>query len=165
MTSTENCRAYWRCNLGKSVGLCCPPGKIYRPYFGCVNDVKNVCKAICPPISKEGQGKCTSRTYYDDPKFYEKQLVGWGWVKMPCAPGTVYDHAQCGCAQRVAVGTTHAPPAVVQGKAKDICKNGPPTDPNFWPDPKIFMAFFSRKYLYTLFLPSNVGFDIKGIIF
>ena len=47
-----------------------------------------------------------------------------------------------------------------QAKKKNMCVYGPPTDPNFWPDPKFFMALLVEYYLNALFLPSNVVFDV-----
>ena len=41
-----------------------------------------------------------------------------------------------------------------------MCVYGPPTDPNFWPDPKFFISLLIENYLNTLFLPTNVVFDV-----
>ena len=38
---------------------------------------------------------------------------------------------------------------------KNVCIFRRPTDPNFWPDLKLFYGTFSRKLLSTLFLPSK----------
>ena len=47
-----------------------------------------------------------------------------------------------------------------QANKKNICVYGPPTDPNFWPDPKLFMALLVENYLNALFLPFNVVFGV-----
>ena len=41
-----------------------------------------------------------------------------------------------------------------------MCVYGPPTDPNFWPDPNHFCGIFVENYLNALFLPSNVVYDV-----
>ena len=46
-----------------------------------------------------------------------------------------------------------------------MCVYGPPTDPNFWPGPKLLVkALLEENYLNTLFLPSNVVFGVSGIV-
>lgn len=99
MNHVKNCRAYWKCILGKSYGMCCPEGKRYKPYVGCITDPK--CDDACPPLTA-GLGACDNRMIFGDPNHFEQFVPGMGWIKMPCPLGTQYNAVDCGC-------TTHGP--------------------------------------------------------
>lgn len=89
----KNNRAYWKCNLGKSVSLCCPEGYLYRPYQGCVEF--NGKTETCPPIVYH-EGACDMRPVFGNATYYER-IVHGNWIRMPCAPGTHYDPTECAC--------------------------------------------------------------------
>ncbi|XP_071120172.1 protein PIF-like [Mytilus edulis] len=89
----KNNRAYWKCNLGKSVSLCCPEGYLYRPYQGCVEF--NGKTETCPPIVFH-EGACDMRPVFGNATYYER-IVHGNWIRMPCAPGTHYDPTECAC--------------------------------------------------------------------
>lgn len=103
MDHVQNCRAFWKCILGKSYGMCCPEGKRYKPYVGCVDDP--TCTDACPPMSA-GLGSCDSRPIFGVPAKFEQYVPGYGWREMPCAPGTQYNPAECGCTTNVPVQQT-----------------------------------------------------------
>ncbi|KAK3102335.1 hypothetical protein FSP39_010582, partial [Pinctada imbricata] len=100
MTNTDNCRAYWQCKKGISIGTCCKEGQMYVPNKGCIRDLIGVCSDACPPVTYE-HSSCDSREITGDPKRYERYIPGQGWVKMPCPMGTHYQHSSCGCAVHV----------------------------------------------------------------
>lgn len=103
MDHVKNCRAFWKCILGKSYGMCCPEGKRYKPYVGCVSDP--TCTDACPPMSA-GLGSCDSRPIFGVPAKFEQYVPGYGWREMPCAPGTQYNPSECGCTTNVPVQQT-----------------------------------------------------------
>lgn len=92
-TITNN-RAYWQCYLGMSRGMCCPEGFIYKQYQGC--EEYDGPTDPCPPTIHH-EGSCDSRPILDDQGWYEQYAPGHGWIKMPCAPGTHYNPADCQC--------------------------------------------------------------------
>ena len=103
MQHVQNCRAFWKCILGKSYGMCCPEGKRYKPYVGCTTDPS--CTDACPPMTA-GLGSCDSRPIFDVPNKFEQYVPGHGWIQMPCPLGTQYNPAECGCTMNVPVQTT-----------------------------------------------------------
>lgn len=103
MDHVQNCRAFWKCILGKSYGMCCPEGKRYKPYVGCITDPS--CTDPCPPMSA-GLGSCDSRPIFGVPEKFEQYVPGHGWISMPCAPGTQYNPSECGCTTNVPVQQT-----------------------------------------------------------
>ncbi|XP_062621271.1 sushi, von Willebrand factor type A, EGF and pentraxin domain-containing protein 1-like isoform X4 [Saccostrea cucullata] len=102
MQHVQNCRAYWKCILGKSYGMCCPEGKRYKPYVGCITD--SSCTDACPPLSA-GLGACDSRMIFGNPAFFEQYVPGHNWIKMPCPPGTSYNAADCACTTHTEIET------------------------------------------------------------
>ena len=50
---------------------------------------------------------------------------------------------------------------IYQAKKKNMCVYGPPTYPNFLaPTLNFFMSLLIENYLNTLFLPTNLVFDV-----
>lgn len=93
-SNTDNCRVHWACNLGKATATCCAEGSRYVPYRGCVEDPK--CKDVCPPTFHQ-EGPCDTRMIFNKPNKFEQYVTGFGWVEMPCAPGTQFDPNTCQC--------------------------------------------------------------------
>lgn len=83
--------------------MCCPEGKRYKPYVGCITDPS--CTDPCPPMSA-GLGSCDSRPIFGVPEKFEQYVPGHGWISMPCAPGTQYNPSECGCTTNVPVQQT-----------------------------------------------------------
>jgi hypothetical protein len=89
-----NCRSYWKCNLQKSVGDCCPVGQRYRKYKGCEKD--SSCVDPCPGDSFH-QGPCDSRLDFNDGSAFQQYVEGVGWHNMTCPSNTKYSALSCGC--------------------------------------------------------------------
>lgn len=90
-----NCRTYWKCNLQKSVGDCCPEGQRYKKYRGCVKDT--TCTDPCPGDSFH-QGPCDSRPIFGDRSRYQQYVEGGvKWHNMTCPENTQYSALECGC--------------------------------------------------------------------
>lgn len=99
-----NCRGYWECYNGKSQPKCCPYGQHYETLLGCVNNEKSEdeCKETCfnelKAVSNETV-PCEKRAVPGDKNAYAQELAGWGWMKLPCAPGTYFEQNKCECVQ------------------------------------------------------------------
>nr|QDO66815.1 hypothetical protein [Pinctada fucata] len=91
---TTSCRAYWKCNFGKAIGMCCPEGYEYNAFGGCVKSKK--CNDTCPP-QLINEGPCDKRPSWKNEKGFEQYVYGFGWVDMPCAPGSRFDCNTCEC--------------------------------------------------------------------
>lgn len=89
-----NCRSYWKCNLQKSVGDCCPMGQRYKKYQGCEKDAK--CTDPCPGDSFH-QGPCDSRPIFGDRSVFQQFVEGVNWHNMTCPGNTQYSALACGC--------------------------------------------------------------------
>lgn len=90
----RNNRGYWKCNLGKSVAMCCPDGYLYRPYQGCVEHDGPT--DPCPPNIYH-EGACDSKPIFGNLTHYDQFVEGHGWLRRPCAPGTHYNPVDCAC--------------------------------------------------------------------
>ncbi|KAL5006241.1 hypothetical protein ScPMuIL_015047 [Solemya velum] len=90
-------RAFWECYNGKSVAMCCPLGQSYRPYIGCQIDPTS--NDSCPPQSENPT--CDRRAVPVSPTHFEQNMPGFGWVRMPCAPGTKFNPKDCNCTLHV----------------------------------------------------------------
>lgn len=89
-----NCRSYWKCNLQKSVGDCCPTGQRYKKYQGCEKDA--TCTDPCPGDSFH-QGPCDSRPIFGDRSVFQQFVEGVNWHNMTCPSNTQYSALACGC--------------------------------------------------------------------
>lgn len=54
------------------------------------------CKDVCPPTFHQ-EGPCDTRMIFNKPNKFEQYVTGFGWVEMPCAPGTQFDPNTCQC--------------------------------------------------------------------
>ncbi|KAK3102854.1 hypothetical protein FSP39_014448, partial [Pinctada imbricata] len=89
-----SCKAFWKCNLGKSIGMCCPDGYAYDSHQGCVHDPD--CKDTCPPLVYH-EGACDTRPSWKNPYGYQQFIPGLGWKEMECGSGSKYDCTSCKC--------------------------------------------------------------------
>lgn len=106
-----NCRSYWKCNLQKSVGDCCPMGQRYKKYQGCEKDAK--CTDPCPGDSFH-QGPCDSRPIFGDRSVFQQFVEGVNWHNMTCPGNTQYSALACGCVYHKGYegGKTPPPPQI-----------------------------------------------------
>ncbi|XP_070186564.1 uncharacterized protein [Littorina saxatilis] len=93
---TQGCGEYWLCREGRSRPHCCPQGQRYSSVIGCFRDAS--CQDRCSlQFTVAGNGACPYRPNPSDPFSYMQVMPGYGQVKNPCSPGTVYSHNQCAC--------------------------------------------------------------------
>ena len=92
----SNCRGYYECIGGQAVPKCCPLGYRYEVANGCVEDKEEVCDDRCFNEKAKKQD-CDTREVAGNPHFFEQYLEGWGYIPMPCAPGTIYNKDACMC--------------------------------------------------------------------
>ena len=57
---------------------------------------------------------CDTREIPGSPAFFEQYLEGWGYIPMPCAPGTIYNKTVCMCDDVTKV--------IIQGRSKTFYK-------------------------------------------
>lgn len=99
-----NCRAFWECENGKSQPKCCQAGQRFDDLLGCIETDKDEphCKDTCfneVKAASNDTAVCEKRSVSSDKTVYEQELAGWGWMKLPCAPGTAFDQKMCECVQ------------------------------------------------------------------
>ncbi|KAL3882092.1 hypothetical protein ACJMK2_028463, partial [Sinanodonta woodiana] len=134
--SPESCRAYWRCEWGRSVFDCCPMGTAYRENDGCVNDES--CSGSCSDDEPDSPF-CDKKPVSGMSGFYRQYTAAKVWVRMPCAPGTFFSEGSCGCNRRSS--------DIPQGMERKPMKKGP--------DREVYMCFdsdtsdTSGKYTYV----------------
>ncbi|CAL1545376.1 unnamed protein product [Lymnaea stagnalis] len=100
--STTNCRGYWICEAGKSVGHCCPPQHSYDATVGCVPDPR------CNDPCDEGNplNVCDKRGVNRQPLVFEQSVAGQGWDRKSCSPGTAFNIKACACIFRTEINKT-----------------------------------------------------------
>ena len=65
--------------------------------------VHTYCSFIQIYLSTEGHiyvSVCDKKAVFGDPESFEQFVTRFGWVKMPCAPGTNFDTKDCECTVR-----------------------------------------------------------------
>ncbi|KAK3596936.1 hypothetical protein CHS0354_002503 [Potamilus streckersoni] len=92
--SSASCRAYWRCEWGRSVSDCCPVGTAYKENDGCVTDES--CTGSCSNDEPDSPF-CDKKPVAGMSSFYRQYTPAKVWVRMPCAPGTFFSEGSCGC--------------------------------------------------------------------
>ncbi|XP_050409702.1 protein PIF isoform X2 [Patella vulgata] len=100
-----NCREYYGCVNGSSVGQCCAKGNAYVS-GRCVYN--QGCDAYCS--GDVVNTVCDKRAVSGNKRVFEQLVSDYQWVSMPCAPGTAYNSEDCGCtvlADSVAIPVTH----------------------------------------------------------
>ncbi|XP_021358125.1 protein PIF-like isoform X2 [Mizuhopecten yessoensis] len=97
---SDNCRAYYHCETGRSVGQCCPNGSSFVSERGCVNHT--TCSQECQLEVIPKPGFCDRAPVFGRPKVYS-QYVGTGsfWIEMLCANGSWYNDRKCGCFEKI----------------------------------------------------------------
>ncbi|KAL4224589.1 hypothetical protein ACF0H5_015289 [Mactra antiquata] len=90
-----DCRGYWKCEDGVSVGHCCPKGEGYMEGFGCVPSPS--CNSLCGDESAAVQTVCDKSPVPGNPKKFRQSVPGHGQVEMNCAAGTIFDYPSCNC--------------------------------------------------------------------
>nr|BAM66823.1 Pif [Pinctada margaritifera] len=115
-----SCRAYWKCENGKSVARCCPSGMAYEPGKGCVLD--SDCDEECPPKGDSDNGdddddddddddneydddddemeynpNCPLRPIKGSPEKFKQHTGDDNWEEFDCAPGTLFSSRDCAC--------------------------------------------------------------------
>ncbi|XP_062592474.1 uncharacterized protein LOC134253916 [Saccostrea cucullata] len=101
----ENCRAFWECSNGYSIGRCCRFGFQYVKGKGCVRDVDQTCRKSCPlnsPVELNSYNTptrpaCDKIPIANDRNNYKQLMMGIGYVTMPCPEGTQYNERKCTC--------------------------------------------------------------------
>lgn len=95
----SNCRAYWACERGHSVPVCCPSGTSYVAGFGCARNV--TCTDTCMDFgnlkSMIQASQCKLLSMDMDPHYYFEFVAGMGWVVRMCASGSMFEQAYCKC--------------------------------------------------------------------
>ncbi|XP_061176186.1 uncharacterized protein LOC133185140 [Saccostrea echinata] len=102
----ENCRAFWECSNGYSIGRCCRFGFHYVKGEGCVRDVDRTCRKSCPlnsPVELNSYNTptrpvCDKIPIANDRQNFKQLMIGIGYVTMPCPEGTQYNERKCTCA-------------------------------------------------------------------
>ncbi|KAK6184125.1 hypothetical protein SNE40_006652 [Patella caerulea] len=90
--SGGNCREYYGCVNGSSVGQCCAKGNAYVS-GRCVYN--QGCNADCSGDAVNTV--CDKRSVTGNKRAFEQQLSDYNWIPMPCAPGTAYSPKECRC--------------------------------------------------------------------
>lgn len=93
----SNCRGYWECMGGQAVPKCCPLGYRYEVATGCIEDMDEVCLDRCFN-DKEKKQKCDKKKIAGNPNWFKQFVQGHGYIRMPCAPGTIFSQDECTCA-------------------------------------------------------------------
>ncbi|KAH3884213.1 uncharacterized protein LOC127836559 [Dreissena polymorpha] len=88
-----NCRAFWTCEGGVSVGQCCPSGQGFTAQYGCMDtpDCLDTCMAEAVAVA------CDKETVAMDRTKFRQRVPGRGSVEMSCAAGTVFRQDSCDC--------------------------------------------------------------------
>lgn len=95
-----DCRAYWRCRRGVSVGHCCPKGQGFFTGSGCI--INPTCDSNCG-IQEIKDVSCDKVSYPGNPRRFRQAVEGHGLVDMSCADGTVFDPETCICVTDMSV--------------------------------------------------------------
>lgn len=88
-----DCRAYWKCDNGVSIGHCCPKGQGYVNGVGCLPSPS--CDTNCGMQQVE-QG-CGKRSVPGNAKKFRQTIAGHGDIDMDCPAGTVFSADTCDC--------------------------------------------------------------------
>nr|AWN56485.1 Pif [Sinohyriopsis cumingii] len=146
--SSASCRAYWRCEWGRSVIDCCPVGTAFKENDGCVTDES--CTGSCSDDEPDSPF-CDKKPVAKQSSFYRQYTAAKVWVRMPCAPGTFFSEGSCGCNRR----SSGIPQDVGKKPTeKDIYKRKD-RDYQSRPDREVYMCFdsdtsdTSGKYTYV----------------
>ncbi|XP_033741875.1 protein PIF-like [Pecten maximus] len=97
---SDNCKAYYHCEKGHSVGQCCPGGSTFDSERGCVNHT--ACPQECVPETSPKPGFCDRAAVFARPEVYSQYIsTGSYWVEMPCANGSWYNDRKCRCTEEI----------------------------------------------------------------
>nr|C7G0B5.1 RecName: Full=Protein PIF; Contains: RecName: Full=Protein Pif97; Contains: RecName: Full=Protein Pif80; AltName: Full=Aragonite-binding protein; Flags: Precursor [Pinctada fucata]BAH97338.1 Pif177 [Pinctada fucata] len=144
-----SCRAYWKCEKGKSVARCCPSGMAYEPGKGCVLDLD--CDEECPPKNDgdddddssdeddddeiEYNPNCPLRPIKGHPEKFKQHTGDDNWEDFDCAPGTLFSARDCACS--------------ILGTAKKDDKNDDGGDAHKVCEPELYLPFCDDLHDYS----------------
>lgn len=95
--SAASCRGFWDCTSGRAFAKCCAKGFAFNPVLGTCQ-YQPACMDECLEEKPHNKYECDGmRGVVGDSAKYEVLTAGGIWVRMTCAPGTIFSTYPCGC--------------------------------------------------------------------